>query len=81
MELTLELVMRLLFGNTIGNDLDTLSESFNTIAIYFSKIMSQNHAVVDSHSSKRTIQQEYEKFAVCNPAYITIAGQTVVHAQ
>ena len=41
MELTLELVMRLLFGNTIGNDLDTLSESFNTIAVYFSKIMSQ----------------------------------------
>ena len=41
MELTLELVMRLLFGNTIGNDLNTLSESFNTIGVYFSKIMSQ----------------------------------------
>ena len=26
---------------TIGNDLNTLSESFNTIGVYFSKIMSQ----------------------------------------
>jgi cytochrome P450 len=41
MGLTLELVMRLLFGNTLGEDLDKLSEAFQTISVHFSKIMSQ----------------------------------------
>jgi cytochrome P450 len=41
MGLTLELAMRLLFGNTTGADLDKLSGAFQTISLHFSKIMSQ----------------------------------------
>jgi cytochrome P450 len=41
MTLTLEMAMRLLFGNTIGADLDKLTESFQTISVHFAKILSQ----------------------------------------
>ena len=40
MTLTLELVMRLLFGNTVGKDQTMLFDAFQTISLYFSNIMS-----------------------------------------
>ena len=41
MVLSLEMTMKLLFGNTIGNDLNALAQAFQTIALHFSKIMYQ----------------------------------------